>query len=490
MESQSRARKLLQNFGFLTVGKTLGDVFTFVLFVSLSRVFGQEGIGLYSFAMGLTGFFAIFADFGLHSFSIKGLSRRDSPLPQYFGRILSLRVAFSLAVFAALLLALPFLPFPLESKLIILVIGVYQVAQRMSEGFTAVLISREDTLLAGAVDATFKAVTALGGIAVVLAGGSLAMAVAALMLLTGGQMLVAYPLVARRYGRPKMTASWSLLVGTARQATPYAGSRILTQLYTRADVVLLGFFLGAAAAGLYNVAYRVVFLLMFIPQYAATAVFPLASRLYTESREEFEELYGRSLSTIVLAGLPIAAGVWLIAPDIIRLTFGQSFAESVAVLRILAGLLFVSFLSRTMGVFLMSSDRQVERMKIFAIVAGLSVALNLTLIPIYGIKGAALAALSSELVLMALFAARLRPVVGWPRIGSRLAIAGLGAASFCLVFTLLPALPLAVVVPGSALLYSAVLLLFRDIRNGEVRTLVSIVKGGRENLTSGRQVAS
>ena len=313
METHSKARKLLQNFGFLTVGKTLGDVFTFVLFVSLSRVFGQEGIGLYSFAMGLTGFFAIVAGFGLDPFSIKELGRRNSPLPASFGRILSLRVALSLAVFAALLLALPFLPFPRESKLIILVIGVYQVAQRMSEGFVVVLISREDTLLAGALDAMFKAVTALGGIAVVLAGGSLAMAVAALAVLTAGQMLVAYPLVARRYGRPKMTASWSLLMGTARQATPYAGSRILTQLYTRADVVLLGFFLGTAAAGVYNVAYRVVFILMSVPHYAATAVFPLASRLYTESREEFEELYDRSLSAIVLAGLPIAAGVWLIA---------------------------------------------------------------------------------------------------------------------------------------------------------------------------------
>ena len=315
------------------------------------------------------------------------------------------------------------------------------------------------------------------------------MAVAALTVLTGAQMLVAYPLVARRYGRPKMTTSWSMLMGTARQATPYAGSRILTQIYTRADVVLLGFFLSPAAAGVYNVAYRIVFLLMFVPQYAATAVFPLASRLYTESREEFEELYHKSLSTVVLAGLPIAAGLWLVSPDLIRLIFGQSFAESASVLRVLAALLFVAFLSRTMGVFLMSADRQVERMKIFAIVAGLSVALNLTLIPILGIKGSALAALSSELVLMALFAARLRPVVGWPRIGSRLAIAGVGATSFCVAFSLLPTLPLAVVIPGSAMVYLVVLILFRDTRTSEVRMLLTIAERQLENLTSGRREA-
>ena len=92
-------------------------------------------------------------------------------------------------------------------------------------------------------------------------------------------------------------------------------------------------------------------------------------------------------------------------------------------------------------------------------------------------------------VLMAVFAVSLRPVVGWPRIGSRLAIAGVGATSFCVAFTLLPSLPLAVVIPGSATVYLAVLVLFSDTRATEVRMLIAIVKGQLASLTSGRQEA-
>jgi O-antigen/teichoic acid export membrane protein len=49
VQQKLSARLIFRNFSFLIVGKTLGDVFTFILFVLLSRAFGQEGIGQYSF---------------------------------------------------------------------------------------------------------------------------------------------------------------------------------------------------------------------------------------------------------------------------------------------------------------------------------------------------------------------------------------------------------------------------------------------------------
>ena len=69
--SPRSAGNIMRNFGFLTVGKTVGDCFTFLMFVIISRAYGQEGIGQYSFAIAFTGFFAIFADFGL------GLYRKE-----------------------------------------------------------------------------------------------------------------------------------------------------------------------------------------------------------------------------------------------------------------------------------------------------------------------------------------------------------------------------------------------------------------------------
>jgi O-antigen/teichoic acid export membrane protein len=98
--------------------------------------------------------------------------------------------------------------------------------------------------------------------------------------------------------------------------------------------VLLGFLIGANAAGLYNVAYRVIFVLMLILQFGSRAVFPQASRLHVDSSNDFKSLYHKFLNVTVLIGLPMAAGLWLIAPKFITLIFGEDFTESASVLRI------------------------------------------------------------------------------------------------------------------------------------------------------------
>ena len=470
------ARRIVHNFAFLAIGKTLGDSFTFALFVVLSRVFGQEGVGLYSFAIGLTGFFAVFSALGLNIFTIKGLSRHAGSLQEYYSRILSLRFTLSVAVVGALLVVVPFLHFPGETRLIIILVGAYLVLYNLVEGISAVFIGKEDTRLAGLLEASLRGVGALTAVAVAVAGGSLVMALTSLPVVAFLHLLVAYGLVTKRYGRPRLVLSISSLTRTASDAIPYALSRLSLQLYSRVDVVFLGFILGVAAAGVYNVAFRVVFMLMSIPQLVSFALLPQVSRLYESSPSEHKALYHKSVNLGVLFGLPVAAGVWLVAPDFVDLVFGRDFQESATVLRILAGVLFLTFLSRTMGVFLVSCDRQVERAKSLWAVAFVGLLGNAVLIPFFGIKGAAVATLISEVLLVFLYAVRLSEVLGWPKIDSRLVISGVGVASFGVPFLLLPSLSLGVVIPVSALLYSVTLVLFKETRRNEVRMLAGLLK--------------
>lgn len=100
VQQKLSARLIFRNFSFLIVGKTLGDVFTFIFFVLLSRAFGQEGIGQYSFAMALAGFFWVFAEFGLYNLSIKEMSRHTGDLGEYYGGIFSLRLILSIQQFS------------------------------------------------------------------------------------------------------------------------------------------------------------------------------------------------------------------------------------------------------------------------------------------------------------------------------------------------------------------------------------------------------
>ena len=477
MDKRSRFRKIIRNFGFLAAGKTLGDTFTFLLFVIISRTFGQEGVGQYSFAIAFTGFFAIFVDFGLYALSIKEMSRRSGRIDDYYGLIFTLRLGVAFAVFATMLISVPFLPFSSETKLIIALVGSYQVLAQLFTGFMDVFIAREETHFAGLLEAGLRVGIGIivGGI--ILVGGSLVFALAALPVITAGQLALAYGIVTWKYGRPRFVISAPRLLRLARQALPYTMSIFLVQVYSRIDVVFLGFIIGAGAAGVYNVAFRFLFLLLFIPHFAAVAVLPLASRLYSESEMgELRDLYHKVMNHIVLVGLPAAAGLWLVAPDVIPLIYTNAFDESVVILRLLSGLLFLAFLSRVIAALLTACDRQPTVTRMQWIAAAVNVAGNAIMIPTVGIKGAAIATLASETLLVVLLAVQLTPLLGRPRISSKLAISAAGVASFIVPFGFLAELSMAVVVPASALLYTATLIAFKETRTNEIRMILTIIR--------------
>lgn len=471
--------RILRNFAFLMGGRVLGDASFFLLIIVWSRVYGQTGIGQYSFAQGFTGFFAAFVGFGLYLFSIKEIARNKAPIAVVYGRVFSLRLVLSVVALTILSLVVPFLPFAREFLIIIVLIGVYQVLIELVSGLTAVFVAQEEAHLSALTEVSLKSIGAAAGIAVALSGGGLVLATGMLPAVTGLHLLAVFGVVVRKYGRPVLVASVSSLRGQMREALPYAASRFLSQAYSRVEIVLIGFLMGAGAAGIYYAAYRVVFLLTFIPGLASLSLFPRASTLYADSISEFTELYHRSLSLIVLLGLPIAAGVWLTAHDLITLIFGEEFREAASVLRLLTIMLFFTFLSRTASVFLMACDKQGDRIRGNLHATWVSVAAGLLLIPRFGIEGAAVAAVLSEAVPAVLFVVWLRPVVGWPQMSTRLLIGGLGSASFCAAFILLPGLPMSVVIPTSAIIYAATLMLFKETRRSEVRALMGVVRRSR-----------
>jgi O-antigen/teichoic acid export membrane protein len=465
--------RFARNFGSLTASRVAGDVLTFLLFIVLSRTFGQEGVGQYSFAMGLTGVFAAIADFGLYNLTVKELSRHLDSRQQFLGSVLALRLVLSLGAFALLLVLLPFLPLTSQGKLVVAIIGGFQVLATLANGFAAALVAQESMAVAGLLDAMGRAVGALAAAVLVLAGSDLVVALLALPAAALAQTVTAAALVAGRHGwtrPPRGQAGWVAMV---RAAVPYGLSVLIRRLAIRLDVILLAFLIGTAAVGVYSAAYRVIFVFMFLPTLASLAVFPRVSRAYSSmAHDELTRLYHRSLRFAVLSGLPSVVGIWLIAPALVAWLFGEAFSDSVWLLRLLAPLLLLECLRSLIAVFLTGCDRQAARTRREWLAAGVTLAGNLVLISTVGTIGAAIATVTAELVLVVLMAAHLAPLLGWPRIGSRLAMGGTACAAFWVPLTFLMPLPLAAAVPTAMALYLIALLSFKEIRRNEARALM------------------
>lgn len=472
--------RIFKNFGYLTVGKVLADVFTFLFFLVLARNFGQEGIGQYSFAMALTGVLVVFADFGLQNLSIKDMSRDRDSVAIYYGRLMAVRLLLSVAVCSALVVITLFLPFSEEMKLLIIVIGAYQVFITLVNGFGAVFVALESMHVTSLLEVSLRVTTAITGIVIVGWGGSLLLALSSLPVMTILHVAGGYYLTHRRCGALRISIRLAGLRNVLRDAFPYALHALFELFSSRVALIFIGFMLSAGAAGTFNVAYRFVFVLLFIPVFARLAIFPVASRLYVSSPDQMKELYRITLNLAIVLGFPMAAGIWLLAPKLIEVLYGLAFLESIEILRWLAWLIPAVFLRCIMEIFLIASDRQSLVTRSHLLIACLGAIAHYWLIVGFSLQGAAAATLLAEILLIVLLGERLTALFVWRSFGRRIAICTFAVLAFLVPLVVWDRLALPLTILVAVVMYVGVLAIFRDIRQSEGTLILNYVLHNRE----------
>jgi len=161
------------------------------------------------------------------------------------------------------------------------------------------------------------------------------------------------------------------------------------------DKVMIGIWLDSKAVGLYTVALRTAMLTSFILVAVNSISAPKFAALYAEgSHKALSKLARQSTAFMVLLAFPVLV-FFMAWPEIVLRFFGQEFISAAVVLTILSAGQFVNVSTGSVGYLLMMTGHEkLVRNNLFFF-AVINVALNLLLIPRYGIVGAAIATASS-----------------------------------------------------------------------------------------------
>ncbi|MDQ3281784.1 MAG: oligosaccharide flippase family protein [Acidobacteriota bacterium] len=203
------------------------------------------------------------------------------------------------------------------------------------------------------------------------------------------------------------------------------------------DVLILGRWRGAAEVGLYAVAYKTARALVLINDSAHLVIAPaVPSLLRDNKREELQLLYRTSARWVTLTTFP-GALVILIAAEPLLHIFGASFVPAAPVLRVLAATFAVFVAAGPAHPFLLMAGHQ--RLLVMNAVAAViaTAALLMTLVPRWGMHGAATSVLIAAVLQRALLLIEMRVVLKIVPIGARNATLLIAAAvSLVLVFAL------------------------------------------------------
>jgi O-antigen/teichoic acid export membrane protein len=171
--------------------------------------------------------------------------------------------------------------------------------------------------------------------------------------------------------------------------------QVINLLYLKADTLLLSKMTKARAVGLYGVAYSFINFVVVAPALILTSVMPLMA---TSSGERFEKLLRRTEHSLAVLGGAAVMLTVLFAPQAIDILSGHRYLGATVALRLLGLSCYFSFLNTALGFAAVSCNRHHRLVTVSAIGLVLNVALNIALIPRWGINGSALATLISEYI--------------------------------------------------------------------------------------------
>ncbi|ELZ93849.1 oligosaccharide flippase family protein [Haloferax volcanii] len=215
--------------------------------------------------------------------------------------------------------------------------------------------------------------------------------------------------------------------------------------YSWLDTIILGFFVSTSLVGIYEVAWRISALFVLLPTAISKSTFPTISSLRdTDKLNKVRRILTRGLSVAGVLAIPGLVGSVLVGGDILAL-YGPSVSSvgvAVSVLVFLSVVRLVECYETLVMQALNALDLPDRTFRIGVIFITTNIILNVSLIPMFGVIGAAIATLLS-MTLGSILAVRALPkaVQTLPpvsAIGSQFVSAGAMAVVLCTILNYRP----------------------------------------------------
>ncbi len=453
---------ILRNAAFLTVGDTALKALTFLFNVFVVRRLGDERFGQYSIVLAFVGLFSIFVELGMTEYVTREIARDRSKTRKLFWNLVFLRLL--LAVFGVFVITGAGFVFGYPRE-IVLGIGLYTTSfllAAIQAPLVATLTANErfDYATAVTILERFVFVT-LGGLFLLQGLGFIYLIVASLLSFPLQIGLAAWAV--RRHGLLPSGATldpgvWGRLV---RASLPFGMISLMLTIAFGIDTVILSMYEPDRVVGWYNVAYGLVFSLMFLSRGIKRAMVPSLARTYVSDKAYVESWYYRSVKLISMISLPIAVGGMLIAFPLIRFLYTDEFLPAGLALQILIWdiplLMFTSF-SGSMATII-GEERVAAR--VYGLNTAANVLLNLYAIPRFGLVGAALVTVVTDFIGAVQFYAFLRHKLKLPKMTSLAVRVVAAAALMGVAVWAAQAMNLILVILVGVVTYSLLALVFR-----------------------------
>ena len=368
----------------------------------LARVLGSEGFGIISFAQAILAYLMVFSTLGLDLFGTREIAVNHKIKKDLFiGNLLALRVGLALICLVGLGIFILAINKSALEKEVIFAYGLYLFPFVFYLGWLFCGIERMEYI----------------GLAAILSRLAFLATVLILIKNPGNVIFVPYLWLTaalveslflifsyRKFGSIKLNIhlpEWKLFI---KDSVWIGISIILLQIYSNFDMVMLGFMKTNQDVGLYSAAYKLILFLVAIGSFYNNSIFPVISRYAKESKPQLKRFVSKNIAFIWMVGIGLWLVLFLFAPQLILLAYGDKYMGSVRAFQILSLTIVIGIMRLIYSSVLVAFNKIRKSLWGVGVGCGINVILNFLLIPLYGIVGAAVATVIGEIIITVIIA--------------------------------------------------------------------------------------
>lgn len=473
-----KSNSLGRNTTYFTFALIIQKILSFIYFWFVSNALLPNKLGQYIFALSFTSLFSIFIDLGMNAILIRESSKNNAKANDYLKNIISLKIPLALITLIGVFFFISISNKPPEVKILVYLASIIMFLDAFTVSFWAMFRSIQNMLYESTSVIIVQIIIFGLGITVISITKNTVYLMSVLVAASMANFIYAWSLIKIKLGY-SLWPAWNkdIIKHFLKLMPAFALGGIFAKIYLSADSVLLGYLADDQAVGFYAIPAKVVTALaQIIPAAFAASIFPVFSRYFIESTEKLKNTFVKSFSYLLIISLPITGGMAVLLPNILNKLWPKYAAVQNTFIIMSMAIPFV-FLSFATGYLLNACDRQKNNTINRGIMAGLTVILNIILIPNYSYLGSGITFFVVNFAVFILdmyWVKKIIPISVTDFSSRLIKILAACIIMMFLAFILIQYIPFLPVIILCGLIYFAILFLTKTINLKEIKKQITI----------------
>lgn len=397
MENFQYKYRLLKNMGWMISGKVLRMLISFFMTMFTARLLGPTNYGVIGYVSSYVAFFTSLCELGLNGIIVKELLANKTKEGEYIWTAIAMRL-FSSLISVIFLMILMIITHG-NDKTIIIVTFLSSISlffhsfDIIKYWYQAKLQSKVEVILftiAYLVAAIFKVMLLLTGKGVEWFALATTLEVALASIFLVGSYF--------KFRGQKIKLSMVTAKLLFSQSYHFILAGIMVAVYAQIDKIMIGQFLNIEEVGYYSVGVTICGIISFIPSAIIDSARPIIIEQKNKNKALYEKRLKQLYSSIIWMSILYGVFITVFAEKIVVILYGKEYLKSILSIRIIIWYISFSYLGAAKNIWLICEGKQ-RFEKWFTLFGALTnVILNLLLIPIFEIEGAAIATLITQIM--------------------------------------------------------------------------------------------